>query len=420
MAVICLLTPGQPSTNPRLVKEADALVEAGHSVHVICAHWARWADETDKALVGSRTFSCTYVGGDPIRTAFRYSWTRIRHRIGRECVRRRIRSQSLLVMALSRVSPDLKKAAEQVTADLYIAHNLGALPAAAAAASRNRARLGFDAEDFHSGMSTDWGRSHGGSLAQRIERRILPRCDYVTAAAPLIAERYAQTYTIPAPTTVLNVFPLADRPAVFKVSGDGSPLTLCWFSQTIGSDRGLEDAVMAMGLLKGFDIQLHLLGHMDVGYKEKLDTLAASLGLSKPCVHLHRPVPPHEVIRWCARYDVGLALERPNSLNRNICLTNKIFSYLLAGNAVIGTATEGQKRLLDEIPGAGFSVEPGDANAIAARLKFWYHDRAALNAARHQSWQHGSQTFNWDREKTKFINVVDDALGRRAGKWREG
>ena len=29
MSRICLLTPGQPSTNPRLVKEADALADAG-------------------------------------------------------------------------------------------------------------------------------------------------------------------------------------------------------------------------------------------------------------------------------------------------------------------------------------------------------------------------------------------------------
>ena len=34
MARICVLAPGQPSVDPRLVKEADALHEAGHEVQV--------------------------------------------------------------------------------------------------------------------------------------------------------------------------------------------------------------------------------------------------------------------------------------------------------------------------------------------------------------------------------------------------
>ena len=36
---ICLVTPGQPSTNPRLVKEADALCEAGYDVQVVACKY---------------------------------------------------------------------------------------------------------------------------------------------------------------------------------------------------------------------------------------------------------------------------------------------------------------------------------------------------------------------------------------------
>src|ERR1017187_4698563 len=81
MAKICLLTQGQPSTNPRLVKEADALVEAGHSVHVLCSHTVPWADETDRNVLDKRGWSCTYVGGEPGDAL--YWWTRLRHGIVR-------------------------------------------------------------------------------------------------------------------------------------------------------------------------------------------------------------------------------------------------------------------------------------------------------------------------------------------------
>src|SRR3712207_6937801 len=49
--------------------------------------------------------------------------------------------------ALSRVLPELERAATSTYADLYIAHNLGALLPALAGARSHGARLGFDAED---------------------------------------------------------------------------------------------------------------------------------------------------------------------------------------------------------------------------------------------------------------------------------
>ena len=51
---VCLISPGHVAFNPRLVKEADALVDAGHDVHVICSHMVSWADEADKKLLATR------------------------------------------------------------------------------------------------------------------------------------------------------------------------------------------------------------------------------------------------------------------------------------------------------------------------------------------------------------------------------
>ena len=61
MARICLVTTSQPSANPRLVKEADALVAAGHDVHVVGAHWVDWATEADAALIAARGWSFSFV-----------------------------------------------------------------------------------------------------------------------------------------------------------------------------------------------------------------------------------------------------------------------------------------------------------------------------------------------------------------------
>src|SRR5262249_14385196 len=44
---ICLITPGHLSMNPRLVKEADALTEAGYDVVVIAADFSEWGHYAD-------------------------------------------------------------------------------------------------------------------------------------------------------------------------------------------------------------------------------------------------------------------------------------------------------------------------------------------------------------------------------------
>src|SRR5437762_10287622 len=121
--------------------------------------------------------------------------------------------------------------------------------------------LGFDAEDFHTGMGQqDERASLQANLTERIERQILPRCDYVTAAAPLIADQYASKYSIRTPTTILNVFPLDERPDSLREVGQFGRLTMCWFSQTIGPGRGLENVIRALGLITELNIELHLLG----------------------------------------------------------------------------------------------------------------------------------------------------------------
>lgn len=409
MAAVCLLTPGQPSTNPRLVKEADALAEAGHAVHVVCAHWASWADETDRALLATRRFSCTYVGGRPGNSS-RYLWTRIRHRLGKELLRLPITSPAP-TWALCRVSPELQRAAERIDADIYIAHNMGALPAAWGAAKRRGAKLGFDAEDFHSGMSPQSETpSIEKVLTERFERQVLPWCDYVTAAAPLIAERYAAKYQIPTPATILNVFPLSDRPNSFRNSEEGRPLTLYWFSQTIGADRGLEDIIRALGVLREYAVVLNIQGVWEVGYEEKLHRLAAEQQLRPEQLVSLPPTVPDALVRLASTYDVGLALEPGRDENNDIALSNKLFTYFLAGNAICATSTQGQRGLVEEAKGVGFCYEPGDVNSLATQLRPWCVDREALNIARRRAWGYGTQKFNWDLEKSKFLAVVEAVL----------
>jgi glycosyltransferase involved in cell wall biosynthesis len=314
--------------------------------------------------------------------------------------------------ALTRLAPELGREVRRHHADLYIAHNLGSLPVAIDAAHRIGARVGFDAEDFHSGqLSPDRDRALH-ALTQAVERRSLPRCDYVTAAAPLIADAYASLCDIVTPGVVLNVFPKRHRPAAERTRRDG-PVRLYWFSQTIGPDRGLEDVVAALALLRRPDVELHLRGRWQDGYETRLRRVAADAGVKSERIVVHGPAAQDAMVALASDMDIGLALEPPVSHNNDILWSNKVFTYLLGGTPVVLSRTTGQARLAPLLRDAAVIYTPGDAPALAAALEPWTADTSALARARRAAWQLGDEQYNWEIEQRRFLHIVDNVLDVR-------
>ena len=400
---VCLVTTGHPSTNPRLVKEADALTEAGYDVHVVACKFLRWADEADEQF-RDRPWPVSWVPFGAMPTPLQRQYQRIRKKLASGFTHRVGFPRLLNVRALHYVVPELARAATRVHADLYIAHNLGALPAAYAAARKHRARLGFDAEDFHRGEFPDGEDSLARQLTMRIEERYIPACDYVTAASDGIAEAYARDLRIARPTTILNVFPLAEREVALSAEErarekpDGL-VSLYWFSQTIGPGRGLEDVVRALPHLPS-SVVLSLRGKWTPGYEDKLMDLARAIGVASRIRAL--PVsPPREMIGRANCHDIGLALEQGETENRRICVTNKLFTYTLAGIPAIATDTPGQRAIAARLGGMVKLYLPHRIEElIQAVISFMSvpasdYVRSAV-----------VRRFNWDFERGVFLSVV--------------
>ena len=78
-ARVCIVSTGQPSTNPRLVKEADALAATGFEVRVIGAHWADWADRADVELLARRPWRAHVIDWRRGSASWRFWMSRARH-----------------------------------------------------------------------------------------------------------------------------------------------------------------------------------------------------------------------------------------------------------------------------------------------------------------------------------------------------
>jgi len=400
---VCLVTPGHLSTNPRLVKEADALAAAGYAVSIVSSRFISWADEADSEFV-RRPWAMRRVAFGPIAGRMRHVAQSLQRRAG-------MLAYKLLgccaELAFHPVIPALTRAACAVPADLYIAHNLAALPAAYRAARKRGARLGFDAEDFHSGELNDTPENALRlRLTREIERRYLSRCEHLTAASPGIARAYADAYGVKEPVVILNVFPKSDAPAAPTARGTAQPSpSLYWFSQTIGPDRGLETVVEAISLSRSRPTLL-LRGNPSPGYEQQLTALAANLGIAE-CVRILPPAPPRAMVRLAAGYDVGLATENSYTLNRDICLTNKLFTYLLAGIPTLASDTTAQAEIAAEMPEAVLVYRQNNPQALAKKMDDLLLTSNRLSTARKTAWRMGQARYNWETEQHDFVKMIE-------------
>lgn len=415
---ICLVTSAPISYNPRLVKEADALREAGFDVSVVgpLTDGRRAGLDADIAGRSGWRWRPVDVRPRPVRPFLRWFATGVGVRAlraapGIEHI------AGLRERAYSRYAAALARAAAGECAALYIAHNLPALPAAAWAAARSGGRFGFDAEDYHRGQFTQRERAanaRGYALTLAMERTYIPAAAHLTASSEGIGKAYARDLGLDEPTVVLNAFPPEDLvaavpDAVLARERRASGPSLYWYSQMIGPDRGLSDALQALAELPG--AQLHVRGEWAAGYAAAFFAEAARLGV-RARVHILDPAPPGQLVRLAAQHDIGLALDPPLSQNRNLCVTNKILVYLLAGLGVAAAATEGQRAIMTKAGPAGFLYASGDARGLAAGLRALCASPARLEEARQAARGAAERHFSWQVEKAKLVGAVERVFGR--------
>jgi glycosyltransferase involved in cell wall biosynthesis len=160
-------------------------------------------------------------------------------------------------------------------------------------------------------------------------------------------------------------------------------------------------------------VSLDIRGSNRWGHGDALMALARELGVAER-VRLLPMAPPAEMVNLAASYDLGLSLETEATESRRLCLTNKIFTYLLAGVPVMMSDTPAQNALATELGDAAAPVSLADPSAIARVL-----DRLGspdtLDKAKATASQLGRQRYNWQIEKQALLSAVERAFSRQGG-----
>jgi glycosyltransferase involved in cell wall biosynthesis len=409
-ARICIVTSGHLSTCPRMLKAADALHGAGYRVRVVSVNHTPWATEGDRAVMARRHWEWTPIDYARASAPLTRLTTGARFHAARKAALVLGSSRLPLAVArraVSRAHDEIVRAVTARPADFVYGGTTGALAAIAASAERLRVPYALDLEDFHSEEQDPPLTALVGTMVERIERDVLPGARFLTAGSPMIADAYAEKYGV-RPVAIHNTFSIASPTAATPEVG---PLRVYWFSQTLGPGRGLEDVIRALGRISE-PAELHLRARPIPGYLESLRLLQQQEA-PRTVLTLHAPAAPDEMVPLAQPYDIGLSAEAPTVRNRQLCLGNKIFTYLAAGLPVILSRTPAQAAFERGLGSAAVGYDCGDVDRLASHLRRLGSDLAARREARRAARDAAERRWHWEHPEDR--GALLDAVRAAAG-----
>ena len=395
-------------------KDAEALTRAGFDVEIVTS--------TLPAPPTIPMRDPTFCLVRRLNQRNRY-WALWRHRILQKttqlwpkAIRRQIGSYGSLFYDLYRYLKTARKA------DFFILHLEPALLAGQAAGILSDAAVDF--EDWYSEDLMPGSRAPELTQAlQEAEGAALRTAAACWCTSKAMAMGLAGRYGTRQPLVIRNTFPRRyreqidgqwkDRPGMAKQIKRNdptaerpkeAPVSIHWFSQTIGPGRGLESVFEACADLEG-NWELHLRGGLwKYGpWLEKACPPAVRARLK-----VHKLVEPEELASRIAEHDIGLACEQRTPASRDLTITNKVFQYLQCGLAVVASETAGQKEAADSAPGAMRLYPAGDAGSLRGLLQALAGDRRQLTAMRRAAWEAGEKLC-WENEAPPLVEAVREA-----------
>ena len=315
-------------------------------------------------------------------------------------------------------SQALLEAAGGCRADVYHAHDLDTLPAAAALAARFGGRLVYDSHELFVDM-LDPGPDaaalpYASRLKQtltrnnyaRLERRLIRRADAVITVGEAIAGELAARYGIPRPAVVLNTPPYQDMRGgsrdLRERLGLGPDARLILFQGGVFPRRGQIETVRSLTLLPE-TWRLVYLGFNLGTYQGPIRAEIARLGLAAR-VHLLDALPADQLLAATASADVGLLLLAGHTLQDRYAMPNKLFEYLMAGLPFVASDWPEIGRVAQET-GGGALIHSLTPEAIAAGIREILADPERYRTMRTAALDAAQRKYNWTRQAERLLEV---------------
>lgn len=404
MKRICILTQNHISKNPRVLKEAIMLMEAGYSVSVLTTWHSSESLALDEEIL--KPYSIRYQTYSDLRPgSVRGMLHRIEFQISRKVNFWGIESFQAGGYGLG----NLVRMAIQEAADLYLVHQ--EVPTLIAPKIQLAGfKVAFDFEDWYSrDLPKEAQRYRPVKLLAKAENWAIQHGLWCTTTSASLANALgAAANSTKIPIVIYNAFSLRERDGIEAISYQSesqiTDLQLAWISQTIGPGRGLEEFLHQI-IRFDIPIKIHLAGELRPEFTRVLHAIIENAPHVQ--IQYHPSMPPNKIVPWLNHFDAGIAPDIANSESRELTVTNKILHYLLAGIPVIASQTKGHEEIAEACPDSVCIVKPGDT--LLKFLHSIHHSSPTRGIIRQKAWEDGRR-FSWETQKDKFLQLVQQNL----------
>ena len=285
--------------------------------------------------------------------------------------------------------------------DFLFANDLDTLPAAFLASRLKRKPLLYDSHELFTEVPELVSRPRIQKVWMTLEKMMLPRMGQMITVNQSIATIFKNKYGIKC-SVVRNVPMRLDHIAAHSKSFLGlsdTQIMLIIQGSGLNVERGIEEAVTAMAQLPR--AVLFLVGDGDV--IPSIKTLVSELQLQEQVRFIGR-VPYQELMKYTAAADIGLALDKPLSLNYALALPNKVFDYMQASTPIVASSLIEIATLVNK-HNCGVILSEVTPQMIAEQINALIDNPERL-AQYKMNCQKAAEVENWDADKQVLMDVV--------------
>lgn len=221
---------------------------------------------------------------------------------------------------------ELLEVASREKFDIYVAHDLPALPIAHNISKENNSKLVYDSHEFFTGQIALKGKRK--EFFKKIENELIGDVDLMFTVNDDIANLFKEEYDKKDINVLFNSIEEIDsieKKDLHNILDIGKEKKIILFQGGFLEDRNLELLVTAAKYLEDNNV-LVMLGYSFL--EEKLKEIAKKNNIINKKVFFMDRVPQKELLNYTAGADVGIIPYPDVDLNTKFCTPNKMFEYI--------------------------------------------------------------------------------------------
>jgi len=306
----------------------------------------------------------------------------------------------ILFPAISAIHGALTKA------DIYQANDADTLIQAYISAKLNRGKILYDSHEIFSELEMNKNNIFLGSIFNLIESVIIPNTDARITTnehrAKFLEEKFGKKFQIMENYSTQKYAPKdydMIKKRIRKEYGVLSSDTLFIYCGRI-HNRRIEETLRAFEKVKNKNIRFLIAGN----------TQKYKLRVSDDRVALLGRVDAKKVTELEIASDVGFIFYEPTNLNNIYASSNKIFSYMTNGCAIITSNDILTNRETVENEKTGLCVNPANEKEIQKAIQWMIDNPKEVEIMKKRGMKAAKDKYNWEANESRFINIYLDLM----------